>query len=80
MLLQYLREYKIKEVFVEKIKNTNEFDAHGNIQLSGSGILGDFLANKSKLNISRVRADTLGYSQRCFHGSTSEVDQSEASK
>ena len=72
MLLQYLREYKIKKkLFVEKIKNTNEFDAHGNIQLSGSGILGDFLANqiKSKLNISRVRADTLGYSQRCFHGS-----------
>ncbi len=73
---------KKKKLFVEKIKNTNEFDAHGNIQLSGSGILGDFLANqiKSKLNISRVRADTLGYSQRCFHGSASEVDQSEAFK
>ena len=33
---------------------------------------------KSKLKISRVRADTLGYSQRCFLGSASEVDQKEA--
>ena len=28
--------------------------------------------------ISRVRADTLGYSQRCFLGSASEIDQKEA--
>ena len=33
---------------------------------------------KSKLKISRVRADTLGYSQRCFLGSASEIDQKEA--
>ena len=43
-------------------------------------MLGDFLANevKNKLKISRVRADTLGYSQRCFLGSASEIDQKEA--
>ena len=33
---------------------------------------------KRKLKISRVRADTLGYPQRCFLGSASEVDQKEA--
>ena len=58
----------------------NEYDEHGNIQLSGSGMLGDFLAQevKNKLKISRVRADTLGYSQRSFLGSASEIDQKEA--
>ncbi len=68
------------KMFAEIIKQQNEFDAHGNMQLSGSGILGDFLANKVKnnLKISRVRADTLGYSQRSFLGSASEVDQKEA--
>ena len=42
--------------------------------------MGDFLANqiKSKLKIPRVRADTLGYPQRSFLGSVSEVDQKEA--
>ncbi len=71
---------KKRKLFTEKIKSSNEYDAHGNIQLSGSGILGDYLANqiKKKLNISRVRADTLGYSQRCFLGSASEIDQKEA--
>ena len=71
---------KSNKLFTEKIKKKNEFDDHGNIQLSGSGILGDYLAEqiKRKLKISRVRADTLGYPQRCFLGSASEVDQKEA--
>lgn len=57
-----------------------EYDSHGNIQLSGSGILGDFLAElvKSKLGIKRVRADTFGYLQRSFLGCVSDVDQREA--
>ena len=64
----------------KKIIQNNEYDAHGNIQLSGSGILGDYLSNilKEKLKIKRVRADTLGYAQRSFLGSVSEVDQKEA--
>ena len=67
-------------LYTKKIQTSNEYDDHGNIQLSGSGMLGDYLANevKNKLKISRVRADTLGYSQRCFLGSTSEIDQKEA--
>lgn len=61
-----------------------ETDAHGNVQLSGSGALGDQLANilKSKLTPSggkppRVRADTLGYMQRCYPDQ-SPVDVAEA--
>ena len=64
----------------QKIIQNNEYDAHGNIQLSGSGTLGDYLSNilKTKLKIKRVRADTLGYAQRSFLGAVSEVDQKEA--
>jgi len=64
----------------KRIIQNNEYDAHGNIQLSGSGALGDYLSNilKTKLKIKRVRADTLGYAQRSFLGVVSEVDQKEA--
>jgi len=57
-----------------------ETDAHGNVQLSGSGALGDLLAGeiRSKLGISRVRADTLGYLQRSFPGVVSANDAKEA--
>lgn len=59
---------------------TNEKDAHGNVQLSGTGALGDLLSEwvKSGTKIKRVRADTLGYLQRSFLGCVSEVDQKEA--
>jgi len=57
-----------------------EYDAHGNIVLSGSGALGEKLAKyvKENLGISRVRSDTFGYLQRSFMGCVSEVDQHEA--
>lgn len=57
-----------------------ETDSHGNVQLSGTGALGDLLAQevKEKLQIKRVRADTLGYLQRSFPGIASEVDSFEA--
>jgi 6-phosphofructokinase len=57
-----------------------ERDAHGNLQLSGTGALGEQLANqiKEKLNIKRVRSDTFGYLQRSFMGCVSRVDQREA--
>lgn len=57
-----------------------EKDSHGNVQLSGTGALGDLLAGwiKDGTDIKRVRADTLGYLQRCFLGCVSEVDQIEA--
>ena len=71
---------KNNQLISQEISKKNEYDAHGNIQLSGSGLLGDFLAKKikTKLKFPRVRADTLGYPQRSFLGSTSEVDQKEA--
>ena len=57
-----------------------EKDAHGNVQLSGTGALGDALKDliKQKLKIGRVRADTFGYLQRSFLGCISEVDANEA--
>ncbi len=57
-----------------------EHDAHGNVQLSGSGALADLLCEeiRSKLGLKRVRGDTFGYLQRSFIGCTSDVDQREA--
>ena len=57
-----------------------EKDAHGNVQLSGTGALGDLLSSwvKNHTEIKRVRADTFGYVQRSFLGCVSEVDQQEA--
>ncbi len=57
-----------------------EKDSHGNLQLSGTGALGDMLAKylKDKTGIKRVRADTFGYLQRSFPGIASATDSAEA--
>jgi 6-phosphofructokinase 1 len=57
-----------------------ERDAHGNLQLSGTGELAGLLCDqvKEKLGISRVRGDTFGYMQRSFIGCVSDVDSREA--
>lgn len=57
-----------------------EHDAHGNVQLSGSGALAQLLGDqvKEQLGINRVRGDTFGYLQRSFIGCVSDVDQREA--
>ena len=57
-----------------------EKDSHGNVQMSGTGALGDYLAKYLKENaaVKRVRADTFGYLQRSFPGVASEVDVDEA--
>jgi ATP-dependent phosphofructokinase / diphosphate-dependent phosphofructokinase len=67
-------------IWTKKIASTSEKDAHGNIQLSGTGALADFLAGqvKAALKIKRVRADTFGYLQRSFAGLQSPVDAKEA--
>jgi len=66
--------------WTEKVVKQNERDSHGNVQLSGTGALADFLAGqiKEKLKIKRVRADTFGYLQRSFAGLQSPVDAKEA--
>lgn len=57
-----------------------ETDSHGNVQMSGTGALGDYLAKTLKATgkIKRVRADTFGYLQRSFPGVASETDRAEA--
>ena len=69
-----------------KLIKSAQVDSHGNVQLSGSGALGDMLAElvkhelMSRANASkppRVRADTFGFLQRCWPDA-SPVDRAEA--
>ncbi len=67
-----------------KLAESVEKDSHGNVQLSGTGALGDYLADALKDHFAakgekaRVRADTFGYLQRCFAGCVSDTDAQEA--
>ena len=69
-----------KKYLPKEASKAVEVDSHGNVSLSGTGMMGDILSIivKSSLNISRVRADTLGYPQRSFPLAVSEVDAQEA--
>jgi len=64
------------------VMTSGERDSHGNLQLSGSGALGDFLSAKVKEAYAgetvRVRADTFGYLQRSFASIVSPIDAEEA--
>ncbi|HSU68817.1 MAG TPA: 6-phosphofructokinase [Tepidisphaeraceae bacterium] len=73
------------KTWAEAMSSNLEKDAHGNIQLSGTGALGDFMASMITKNLQapggkklRVRADTFGYLQRSFPGFVSETDAREA--
>jgi ATP-dependent phosphofructokinase / diphosphate-dependent phosphofructokinase len=69
------------KLWAEKMQEPVEKDSHGNVQLSGSGALGDFLADLIRTKLSgklRIRADTFGYMQRSFPGCISETDAAEA--
>jgi 6-phosphofructokinase 1 len=73
------------KTWAEHMMKDVEKDSHGNIQLSGTGALGDFLANLITKKLTptggkklRVRADTFGYLQRSFPGFVSESDAAEA--
>jgi len=68
------------EPIATKLAGSVEREAHGNVQLSGTGALADLLCDeiKGKLKIKRVRGDTFGYLQRSFLGCVSDVDQREA--
>jgi len=69
---------------ITRLAEQVETDAHGNVQLSGTGALGDYLSEalkkglKEKHGSLRVRADTFGYLQRAFAGCTSSTDADEA--
>lgn len=73
------------KTWAEAMSSNLDKDAHGNIQLSGTGALGDFLASLITRKLQpaggkklRVRADTFGYLQRSFPGFASETDATEA--
>ena len=73
------------KTFAEAMSDHVDRDSHGNIQLSGTGALGDYLASliTKKLQTPggkklRVRADTFGYLQRSFPGFVSQSDATEA--
>ncbi len=68
-----------QEIITQLMDNI-ERDQHGNVQLSGTGALGDLLAKtvKKHLKIKRVRSDTFGYLQRSFIECVSDIDQNEA--
>ena len=75
----------VSEGIVDKdghpIATTGEKDSHGNLQLSGTGALGDTLSALVKEALpagARVRADTFGYLQRSFPTIVSDVDAKEA--
>ena len=67
-------------IITQLAKDGVEKDAHGNVQLSGTGALADLLCEeiKNQLKIKRVRGDTFGYLQRSFVGCVSDVDAREA--
>ncbi|MDA0306440.1 MAG: 6-phosphofructokinase [Proteobacteria bacterium] len=68
------------EPIVTKLAKEVEKDAHGNVQLSGTGALADLLCDaiRDSTGLKRVRGDTFGYLQRSFLGCVSDVDQREA--
>jgi 6-phosphofructokinase len=68
-----IRDAEGGEIGPKLMRGPGEVDAHGNVQLSGSGALGDGLADLVKTALTpkggkgpRVRADTFGYIQRCW--------------
>jgi 6-phosphofructokinase len=79
-----IRDADGTEIGPKLMRGPGEMDAHGNMQLSGSGALGDGLADLVKTGLTpqggkapRVRADTFGYIQRCWPH-PSPVDSLEA--
>jgi 6-phosphofructokinase 1 len=73
------------KTWAEAMASNIDRDAHGNIQLSGTGALGDYMGSLITRKLQppggkklRVRADTFGYLQRSFPGFVSETDAREA--
>jgi 6-phosphofructokinase 1 len=81
-----IRDDKGEEIGPKLMRGPGEVDAHGNVQLSGSGALGDGLADLVKSGLTpkggrapRVRADTFGYIQRCWpHPSVVDAEEARA--
>lgn len=75
------KDKPIAAELAEQSRGNVETDAHNNVQLSGTGVVGDYLCHAIRQHMgpsTRVRADTFGYLQRCFSGCTSVVDAQES--
>lgn len=69
------------ELWTKKATGMLDQDAHGNVTLSGTGVLADFLVAQIRQrcrDMKRMRGDTFGYLQRCFPGVVSRTDAQEA--
>ena len=76
------------ELLKESVQGELPKDSHGHAQLSGTGILADYLVYRVRKALEpvyaakgkklRLRGDTFGYLQRSFPGVMSEVDAKEA--
>src|SRR4029079_922042 len=81
-----IRDGSGEEIGPKLMRRAGEGDAHGHLQLSGSGALGDGLADLIKTGLTpaggkapRVRADTFGYIQRCWpHPSPVDAEEARA--
>jgi 6-phosphofructokinase len=81
-----IRDETGAEIGPKLMRGVGEVDAHGNVQLSGTGALGDGLADLVKSGLTpkggkapRVRADTFGYIQRCWpHPSPVDAEEARA--
>jgi ATP-dependent phosphofructokinase / diphosphate-dependent phosphofructokinase len=81
-----IRDASGAEIGPKLMRGPGEVDAHGNVQLSGTGALGDGLADLVKTGLTpkggkapRVRADTFGYIQRCWpHASPVDIEEARA--
>ncbi len=81
-----IRDASGAEIGPQLMRGPGEVDAHGNVQLSGSGALGDGLADLVKTRLTpqggkapRVRADTFGYIQRSWpHASPIDTEEARA--
>ncbi len=77
-----------RDMLKESVQMEQPRDAHGHAQLSGTGILADYLVYRVRKALEpiyaakgkklRLRGDTFGYLQRSFPGVMSEVDAKEA--
>ena len=77
-----------RDMLKESVQMEMPKDSHGHAQLSGTGILSDYLVYRVRKALEpvyaakgkklRLRGDTFGYLQRSFPGVMSEVDAREA--
>ena len=76
------KKREVNKPLLETIGAARGDNAFGGTTLGGTSKLGDFLADEvqRELKITKVRADTLGYPQRCFPSCISTTDADDAKR